>query len=239
MQTLQEIKDIFLDAFYFPTPNESKPILEQLSKIVEQVNNEHQDRNAKLMEWSKGKFQGKVNEKIYGDITLSQLEFATKIEKIKKVLANIFSLYTTLCDPTLFTQETSHRILSLERNLKVLGMQLPQNPSQSEKHFHSLLHTQSQITMLITKEANIRAKLTNIQASLTPHMTILQKELGFLETLLKKDPNLTTLDGLVHLAAKIAIQIKSLHIVLDNWDAAMKIIIEVHKNFLDKYTLSI
>ena len=34
-QALHEIKDIFLDAFILQTPDESKPILEQLSKIVE------------------------------------------------------------------------------------------------------------------------------------------------------------------------------------------------------------
>ena len=59
-------------------------------------------------------------------------------------------------------------------------------------------------------------KLTNIQAFLNPHMEILQKELGYAETLLKKDPNLSTLDGLVHLAAKLVIQLKSLDVACDN-----------------------
>ena len=86
--------------------------------------------------------------------------------------------------------------------------------------------------MLLVEEANIRAKLTSIQASLSHHMGIVHKELGYAETLLKKDPNLSTLDGLVHLAAELAIQIKSLDIACDNWDAALKIIMEVHKFFL-------
>ena len=101
------------------------------------MTNEDQDTNVKLMEWSKNKFQGKVNKKISSEITLSQVELVTKIEKVKKVLEIIFSLYTKVCDPTLFTQEMSQRILSLERNLKILGMQLPQNPAQSENHFHT------------------------------------------------------------------------------------------------------
>ena len=84
-------------------------------------------------------------------------------------------------------------------------MQLPKNLAQSEKHFHTLLQTQSQLAMSIVEEANVRAKLINIQASLTPHMERLQRELGYVETLMKKDPNLSTLYGLVHLAAKIAI----------------------------------
>ena len=41
-QALQEIKGIFLDSFGLQTPDESKPILEQLSEIVKQVNNEDQ-----------------------------------------------------------------------------------------------------------------------------------------------------------------------------------------------------
>ena len=56
------------------------------------------------MEWSEKKFQGRVNEKISSEIALSKVELATKIEKVKKVLDNILSLYTKLCDPTLFTQ---------------------------------------------------------------------------------------------------------------------------------------
>ena len=56
------------------------------------MNNEDQEANVKLMELSKRKFQGKVNEKILGDITLSQVELAIKIEQVKKVLGNILSL---------------------------------------------------------------------------------------------------------------------------------------------------
>ena len=52
-------------------------------------------------------------------------------------------------------------------------------------------------------------------------MEIMHKELGYAETLLKKDPNLSTLDGLVHLATELAIQLKSLDVVCDNWDATL------------------
>ena len=68
-------------------------------------------------------------------------------------------------------------------------------------------------------------------------MKILHKELGYAKTLMKKDPNLSTLDGLVHLSAKSAIQIKSLEVACDNWDATLKIILEVNKYFLDKYII--
>ena len=70
--------------------------------------------------------------------------------------------------------------------------------------------------MLTIEEANIRAKLISIQASLTPHMEILQKEQAQAKNILKKDPNLSTLDGLVHLAIEIAIQLKTIDVVLDN-----------------------
>ena len=104
-----------------PTPEESKPLLE----IVEKINNEDIDTSAKLLEWSEKKFQSKVNEKISGEIALTQVALTTKVKDLKKVLENIFSLYTRLCDSSLFTQETRHIIMSLERNLNVLGMQLP------------------------------------------------------------------------------------------------------------------
>ena len=102
-----------------------------------------------------------------------------------------------------------------------------------------MLESQSQLAVLIAKEANIRANLTNIQASLTPHMEILHNELRYAKTLLKKDPNIYTLNGLVNLADDFAIQIKSLDVACDNWDVALKIIMEAHKLFLDKYIVSV
>ena len=58
---MSEIKDIFMDAFSLQPPDGTRPIIEQLLDIVDQVNNEDHDTNTKLMEWSKKKFQGKVN----------------------------------------------------------------------------------------------------------------------------------------------------------------------------------
>ena len=74
-------------------------MLEKLSDIVDQVTNEDQEANVKLMEWFEKKFQAKVNDKI----APSQVELDTKIKKVKKVLEDIFSPYTKLCDPTIFT----------------------------------------------------------------------------------------------------------------------------------------
>ena len=55
---MNEIKYIFIDSFSLQPPDETRPIIEQLSDIVDQVNNEDHDTNAKLMEWSERKFQG-------------------------------------------------------------------------------------------------------------------------------------------------------------------------------------
>ena len=55
-QAMNEIKDIFMDAFSLQPLDTSRPILEQLSNIVDQVNNEDHDTNVKLMEWSEKKF---------------------------------------------------------------------------------------------------------------------------------------------------------------------------------------
>ena len=90
--------------------------------------------------------------------------------------------------------------MSLEKDLKLSTMQLPKDPTQSEKHFHTTLHTQKELVVLIENEVNIKAKLVQIQSTITPHMEILQKELAYAKNVLKKDPNLSTLDGLVHLA---------------------------------------
>ena len=60
----------------------------------------------------------KVNEKISSEIEVTQVELKKKIEKVKILLGNIFSLYSKLCDTSYFTQETSQKIMSLEGDLK-------------------------------------------------------------------------------------------------------------------------
>ena len=130
---------------------------------------------------------------------------ANKIEKVQNVLENIFSLYKKLCDFSNFTEETSQRKLSLKRNLKISSMQLHTNIAQSEKHFSQSLHTQRELVALIADEANIKAKLMQIQSSITPHLEVLHKEQVYAEIVSKKNPNLSTLDGLLHLATKTAI----------------------------------
>ena len=59
-----------MDAFCLQPPDSSRPILEKLSHIVDQVNDEDLDTNAKLFEWSEKKFLSKVNQKIVNDIIL-------------------------------------------------------------------------------------------------------------------------------------------------------------------------
>ena len=117
-----------------------------------------------------------MNEKISGDIALSQVELAKKVEIVKTVLGNIFSLYKKLCDFSSFTQDISQKILSLERNLKISSTQLPTNIAQSEKHFAQLLHTQREIFVLTEEEAITKARLIQIQSFITPHLEVLHKE---------------------------------------------------------------
>ena len=77
-----------------------------------------------------------------------------------------------------------------------------------------------------------------IQASITPHLEVLHKEQMYAETILKKDPNISTHEGLVDLAAKLAVQQKSLDVALNNWDVALKILLEVNETFLAKYGIT-
>ena len=85
------------------------------------------DTNVKLLEWSERRFQSKVNEKISSEIALSQVELATKIDRVKEVLGNILSLYTKLCDPALFTQEVGQKISRLEDDLKLSSSKLSES----------------------------------------------------------------------------------------------------------------
>ena len=55
-------------------------------------------------------------------------------------------------------------------------MHLPTSLAQSEKHFSHTLHTHKEIVVLIVEHANTKAKLMQIQASITPHLEVLHKE---------------------------------------------------------------
>ena len=68
-------------------------------------------------------------------------------------------------------------------------------------------------------------------------MDVLHKEQAYAENVLQKHPNLSILDSIVHLTEEMAIQLKALEIALDNWDVALKIILEVNKIFLAKYSI--
>ena len=116
--------------------------------------------------------------------------------------------------------------MRLERNLKISSMQLPTNLAQSEKRFAQMLHTQRELVILTTEETNIKAKLMQIQSSITPHLEVLHTEKAYAETVLKKDSNLFPLDGLIHLAAETVILHKSLDIALENWDAVLKVFLD-------------
>ena len=118
-------------------------------------------------------------------------------------------------------------------------MQIPRDLAQSEKHFTQSLHTQKELVALASREANIKANLMHIQYSITPHLEVLHKEKVYAKTILKKDPNLSTLDRLVHLDIETTIQHKSLEIALENWDAALKMIMEVNSTFLAKYGINL
>ena len=60
--------------------------------MVDKIRDEDLDSNVKLLEWSERKFQSKVLEKIPSAIALRQVDLATKVESVKTVLENIFSL---------------------------------------------------------------------------------------------------------------------------------------------------
>ena len=118
-------------------------------------------------------------------------------------------------------------------------MQLPSNPANSEKHFAQMLHTQRELATLSTEEATIKENLMQMQASINPHLEVLHKEQMYAEIVLEKDPNISTHDGLVDLAAELAIQHKSLDIALNNWDIALKVLLEVNKTFLAKHGITL
>ena len=130
-----DIKDIFIDAFNLPATNEDKPIIEKLVHTTDTISDEDLNSNTKLLEWSTIKFHTKVLEKISSALALRQVELATKMESVKNILENIFSLYTKLCDVNIFIHDIQRHVEKLEGDLKTIGNTLKLSPSQSQLHF--------------------------------------------------------------------------------------------------------
>ena len=78
-----------------------------------------------------------------------------------------------------------------------------------------------------------------IKSSITPHLQVLHKEQMYAEIVLKKDPNISTHEGLVDLAIELVIQHKPLDVALNNWDVALKILLEVNSVFFAKYGITL
>ena len=148
---LQNIKDIFLDAFSINTLDESKDIIDHLSEIVDQVQDENLGTNEKLLEWLEIKFQSKVTKKVATKIALSQVELAKKIEHVIEMLNRILSLYTKLCNTAPFIDEVGQQIVQLEDELRLSSEKLTQDSTHTQQHFQTLLQTQRKIVVLITK----------------------------------------------------------------------------------------
>ena len=130
-----DIKDIFVEYFDISNVNNDKPIIEQLVHIVDKVNTKDIEANTKLMAWIERKYHPKVMEKISSAIALRQVELATKINGVKKILEHIFSLYNKLCNVNFFTQETQQTINRLQGELKVTWITMSTIISNSQDHF--------------------------------------------------------------------------------------------------------
>ena len=87
------------------------------------------------MEWSEEKFLTKAVDKISSAIALRYVDLSTKMDNAKKVLDNIYSLYSKLCNVDFFTQETQQTIDLLKGDHMTIGSTLKTSPGTSQTHF--------------------------------------------------------------------------------------------------------
>lgn len=158
-------------------------------------------------------------DKISSAIALRQVDLSTKMESVKKFLDKILSLYRKLHNVDIFTKENQQSIEQLQGDLQLIGTTLRQSPNTSQVNFKRLLLTQSRLAEFQAKDANIQSNFINIQSMLAPHMDFLQKELAFVETLMKKYSHLSTQEGLVDMEENLEIHIQSLDVANNNWDS--------------------
>ena len=72
---------------------------------------------------------------------------------------------------------------------------------------------------------------------LIPHLEVMQQELTSTKDLVQRDHNLSIADNLIDLAKDLEIQIHVLESVRTTWDHTLSMIIQTHKQFIDKYGL--
>ena len=106
-------------------------------------------------------------------------------------------------------------------------------------HFNRLTFYQEILVELMAKDRNIRERFISIQSMLISHLEAMERKMTIAKDLAKRDPHLSIADSLVDLVAQLEIQVQSLYVEIDNWDESLKIILELHKPFLDKHTVSV
>ena len=73
--------------------------------------------------------------------------------------------------------------------------------SKWEAFFHNDSHTKG-VSYTHSRWGKYQVQINAIQLEITPHMEVLHKELACAKNGLKKDPNLSTFEGLVHLVVE-------------------------------------
>ena len=68
-KTLQDVTNIFVDAFDIQNVDEETPIIDQLVNIIDQVSAENFESNEKLIDWSTTRIETEVVDKVLVTIT--------------------------------------------------------------------------------------------------------------------------------------------------------------------------
>ena len=132
----------------------------------------------------------------------------------------------------LFTQETQHNVKRLQVDIKASITSMQTIHRDTRLLFLKLMSTQSRLVELQAHEAIIRTTLVSIKAMLLPHMEVLKYELSIVESLLRRDANISTKDGLVDLVVSLEIQIHTLEATRGNWISTTIIVEQLNMRFL-------
>ena len=105
------------------------------------------------------KFENKVLEQVAQKIAIYQVDLSTILSSLETFANNVTSLFSNLCDTSIFTQEIKDKLSKIVEDLKESSHQVSLDSSYSFSHYSKIIFL-----------TNMQEKLLREEERLGPHL---------------------------------------------------------------------
>ena len=91
------------------------------------------------MQRAEKKFENKVLELVAQKISIHKVELSTILSSLETSCNNVTSLFSKLCDISIFTKEIKEKLSKIDEDLKASAHQLQLDPSYSSSYYTKII----------------------------------------------------------------------------------------------------